>query len=61
VDQYLMWAIADGGAPFATSMPAFKDGLSDRKIWQIVAYMRSGFPTIDRGERQNEDAHAPQA
>lgn len=47
VDEYLIWAIADGGEPFATDMPAFKDDLSDDQIWQIVTYMRAGFPTID--------------
>ena len=26
------------------NMPAFKDTLSQREIWEIVAYMRAGFP-----------------
>jgi hypothetical protein len=25
VDKYLLWAISEGGAPFGTKMPAFKD------------------------------------
>ena len=45
VDEYLLWAIAEGGAPFGTGMPAFKDALSQEQIWQIIAYMRAGFPT----------------
>ncbi len=49
VDEYLLWAIADGGEPFATNMPAFKDDLSDEQIWQIITYMRAGFPKIDEG------------
>jgi mono/diheme cytochrome c family protein len=44
VDEYLLWAIAEGGAPFGTRMPAFKDALSQEQIWQIIAYMRAGFP-----------------
>lgn len=44
VDEYLIWAIADGGEPFATNMPAFKKQLSDEQIWQIITYMRAGFP-----------------
>ena len=44
VDEYLLWSIADGGKPFATAMPAFKDKLSREEIWKIVAYLRGGFP-----------------
>ncbi|MGF1631732.1 MAG: c-type cytochrome [Kiloniellaceae bacterium] len=47
VDEYLLWTIAEGGLPFATAMPAFKDRLSEDQIWQIVAYMRAGFPTLN--------------
>jgi mono/diheme cytochrome c family protein len=44
VDAYLLWAISDGGARFGTRMPAFKDALSQEQIWQIITYMRAGFP-----------------
>ena len=44
VDEYLLWAVADGGKQFNTGMPAFKDTLSRRQIWEIIAYMRAGFP-----------------
>lgn len=44
VDEYLLWTIADGGAQFGTEMPAYKDILTDREIWQVVTYMRAGFP-----------------
>ena len=44
VDAYLLWTIAEGGKQFDTEMPAFKDVLDDREIWEIVAYMRAGFP-----------------
>jgi len=47
VDEYLIWAITDGGEPFASSMPAFKDDLSKQQIWQVITYMRAGFPMID--------------
>jgi mono/diheme cytochrome c family protein len=43
-DGYLLWAIAEGGAPFGTAMPAFKDTLSQDQIWSIVTFMRAGFP-----------------
>jgi mono/diheme cytochrome c family protein len=44
VDEYLVWAISDGGAPFGTKMPAFKNGLTRDQIWRIIAFMRAGFP-----------------
>lgn len=46
VDEYLIWSIAEGGEPFASGMPAFKDTLDTEQIWQIVTYMRAGFPGI---------------
>lgn len=50
VDHYLLWSIAEGGKQFGTSMPAFKDALSQEQIFQIVAYLRAGFPDLDDGE-----------
>lgn len=47
VDEYLLWTIADGGLQFQSAMPAFKDTLSRDEIWQVIAYMRAGFPLVD--------------
>jgi len=47
VDPYLLWAISEGGQPFGTQMPAFKDTLEREEIWQIVTYMRAGFRPAD--------------
>jgi mono/diheme cytochrome c family protein len=44
VDEYLLWTISEGGANFGTAMPAFKETLTEPQIWQIVVYMRAGFP-----------------
>ncbi len=46
VDEYLLWTISDGGAQFGTEMPAYKEILADNQIWQIVTYMRVGFPNV---------------
>jgi mono/diheme cytochrome c family protein len=46
VDPYLLWSISEGGVQFGTKMPAFKDVLSKQQIWQIVAYLRAGFPEV---------------
>jgi mono/diheme cytochrome c family protein len=43
-DEYLLWAISEGGEPFGTQMPAFKEVLSAEQIWQVITYMRAGFP-----------------
>lgn len=42
-DEYLLWAISDGGNQFQTSMPAFKDKIARDDIWKIIAFMRAGF------------------
>jgi mono/diheme cytochrome c family protein len=47
VDPYLLWSISEGGAPFGTQMPAFKDTLDQDQIWQVITYMRAGFPPND--------------
>ena len=44
VDEYLFWAISEGGTEFGTDMPAFKNTLSKEDIWGVIAYMRAGFP-----------------
>ena len=42
-DDYIFWRIREGGLmePFRSSMPAWKDVLSEEQIWQIVAYLRT--------------------
>lgn len=39
-DGYLLWTIAEGGAPVGSAMPPFKGLLSEAQIWQIIAYLR---------------------
>jgi mono/diheme cytochrome c family protein len=52
VDEYLLWAISEGGKSFGTNMPAFKDALTEEQIWQIITYMRAGFPAVDAPRRE---------
>jgi mono/diheme cytochrome c family protein len=47
VDEYLLWSIGDGGRQFDTEMPAFKATLRREEIWQVIAFMRAGFPATD--------------
>jgi mono/diheme cytochrome c family protein len=46
-DEYLLWSVAEGGVEFGSTMPAFREQLTREQMWQIIAYMRAGFP---RGE-----------
>ena len=42
-DAYMFWRISEGGGmpPFQSAMPAWKSFLSEEKIWQVIAYLRS--------------------
>lgn len=44
VDEYLVWTISEGGDELGSDMPAFKDRLSRNEIWEIISFMRAGFP-----------------
>jgi mono/diheme cytochrome c family protein len=57
-DQYLLWSISEGGKQFGTAMPAFKSELSQEQIWQIIAYLRAGFPALG-DEAPAQDKAAP--
>ena len=45
-DRYLFWAISEGGVPFGTQMPAFKDTLSADEIWSVVRCIASSLNWI---------------
>jgi mono/diheme cytochrome c family protein len=47
IDQFLFWTISEGGKQFGTAMPAFKDQLTHDQIWQVIAYLRAGFPSVE--------------
>lgn len=49
-DAYLLWTIMEGGEPIGTEKPAFKGELTRREAWQIIAYMRAGFPARGSAE-----------
>jgi mono/diheme cytochrome c family protein len=54
IDQYLLWTISEGGQQFGTAMPSFKTELTQDQIWQIVAYLRAGFPVVGDAVRPAE-------
>jgi len=47
-DAFFFWTLSEGGAQFGTAMPAFRERLSDKEIWQITHYINTGL-TSDRG------------
>jgi len=42
-DDFFFWTIADGGRPFGTDMPPFRNDLREAEIWKIVVFMRAAF------------------
>ncbi|MFI4973272.1 MAG: c-type cytochrome [Caulobacterales bacterium] len=47
-DPYMYWTIAEGGAPFGTAMPSFKDSLSKQETWAVIAYIQARLPAKSR-------------
>lgn len=43
-EPYMYWSIAEGGRQFESDMPAFKDRLSKKDMWAVIAYVRAGLP-----------------
>jgi len=43
-DAYLIWTIMEGGKQVGTEKPGFSEELRNEQAWQIIAYMRAGFP-----------------
>lgn len=41
---YMYWTVSEGGQSFDSQMPAFKDKLSKKDIWSVIAYVRAGLP-----------------
>jgi len=42
-DDYLFYRISEGGAmdPYNSSMPSFKNVLSEEEIWQVVTHINT--------------------
>jgi mono/diheme cytochrome c family protein len=43
LDAYTFWSISEGGEPTGSSMPAFKNTLSETERWQVLLYIANGF------------------
>ena len=40
-DDYLFWRLSEGGAHFASAMPAWKEILDEQTRWDLINYMRA--------------------
>lgn len=43
VEGFAYWAIADGGEPIESPIPAYKDVLKPDEIWSLILFMKNGF------------------
>ena len=58
-DAYLLWRISEGGVPFGTQMPVWKNTLSQEQIWDVVNYIRtlaSSMAQHGMGQQNQEQA-----
>lgn len=59
-DDYLFWRISEGGVPFGTSMPGWKDMLDEQSRWDLVNYMRAlGSGTVAPAQGSGGEAYDP--
>lgn len=40
-DDYLFWRISEGGAPFTTAMPVWREVLTEQERWDVINYVRA--------------------
>lgn len=52
-DGYMNWAVSEGGVPFNTAMPAFKDILSREDRWAVIAYIQHELPSEARARTRH--------
>ncbi len=40
-DDLVFYRVSEGGIPFQTAMPAWKDVMTEEQIWDVIAYVRA--------------------
>lgn len=48
-DRSMFWTVSEGGAPFGTAMPSFKDRLPESDRWAVIAYIQAHLPQVKAG------------
>lgn len=44
-DAFMYWTVSEGGGPLGTTMPAFKNSLSERDRWAVIGYIQAHLPS----------------
>jgi mono/diheme cytochrome c family protein len=61
-DDYLFWRISEGGVPFGTAMPVWKETLDEQQRWDAINYVRAlGAGQVAPGRGMGGAALDPQA
>lgn len=61
-DDYLFWRISEGGAPFTTAMPVWREVLTEQERWDVINYVRAlGRGDVTPGQAVGGAAYDPQA
>jgi len=64
-DDYLFWRLSEGGMTFQTSMPAWKDILTEEQRWDVLHYVRAlgrdGAAAIATAQAARQDEMLKQA
>ncbi len=58
-DGYVFWRIREGGQAFGSAMPAWKEVLTEEQIWEVILYMRAGFPPVQTATPESPEASEP--
>jgi mono/diheme cytochrome c family protein len=60
-DDYLLWRISEGGVPFGTAMPPWKEILDEQAQWDVINYVRAlGTGQVAPGKMMGGAAFDPQ-
>jgi mono/diheme cytochrome c family protein len=61
-DAYLFWRVSEGGVPFQTAMPVWKDLLDEQARWDVINYVRAlGAGTVAPAQGSGGEAYDPAA
>lgn len=47
-EPFMYWSVAEGGAPFGSAMPAYKDALAPADIWAVIGFIQARLPQSPR-------------
>ena len=61
-DAYLFWRVSEGGVPFQSAMPIWKETLDEQARWDVINYIRAlGAGTVAPAQGSGGEAYDPEA